>query len=166
MPSHFSYVCFNFSESDLTLTNRLSQYSETSVEIPILSIRNSQYNPSIQIPQTNYIHRTESSPFATLKAVISIQKSFNFQQQSMQKQRRFEFDEDKNKQCIDFSDGIADSVSYSSSSIQAKQRNFGSGILTPAPKLVHGIFESSYFTHQKPIMPVSFPPQLLQRRAV
>ncbi|GIY48477.1 hypothetical protein CDAR_585201 [Caerostris darwini] len=44
MSSHFSSACFNFPESDLTLTNRLSQYSETSVEIPILAIQNSQYN--------------------------------------------------------------------------------------------------------------------------
>ncbi|GIY67240.1 hypothetical protein CEXT_49661 [Caerostris extrusa] len=60
MPSQFSSVCRNFSESGPALTNRLSQYSETSAEMPILSIQNAQYNSMYSTPQTNYIHRTES----------------------------------------------------------------------------------------------------------
>ncbi|GIY53588.1 hypothetical protein CEXT_222961 [Caerostris extrusa] len=51
MPSYFSSVCRNFSESGPELTNLISQYSETSVEIPILSIQDAQYNSMNQAPK-------------------------------------------------------------------------------------------------------------------
>ncbi|GIY47104.1 hypothetical protein CDAR_455441 [Caerostris darwini] len=65
--SHFSSVRRNFGESDSTLTNRISQFPETTVKIPILAIQNAQYNPMDTIPQTDSIHQIESLPsFDTL----------------------------------------------------------------------------------------------------
>ncbi|GIY64564.1 hypothetical protein CDAR_369611 [Caerostris darwini] len=62
MSSNFSSANHNFGESDSSWTNRLSQYSETSVETPILAIQNSRCNPVNHIPQTDSIHQTESFP--------------------------------------------------------------------------------------------------------
>ncbi|GIY48444.1 hypothetical protein CDAR_581111 [Caerostris darwini] len=165
--SHFSSAYPNFGDS--TLTNRLSQYSETFVEIPTLSLQKAQYNPMNQTPQTNYIHRTESFPFAPLRCDINSrnpstsgnnlcrnresnifnlyetgnpsyftdhvslpstsQISVQNRESQVAKLRAIKFNEDKNKQCTDFSDGIAECAYYASSSIQTQQRNFGSGII-------------------------------------
>ncbi|GIY78234.1 hypothetical protein CEXT_631771 [Caerostris extrusa] len=58
--SPFSSLCANFGETDSTLTNRISQFPETSVETPILTTQNAQYNPMGPIPQPDSIHETES----------------------------------------------------------------------------------------------------------
>ncbi|GIY48256.1 hypothetical protein CDAR_487461 [Caerostris darwini] len=132
MSSHFSSACFNFSGSDRTLINRLSQYSETSVEIPNLAIQNSQYNPSNQIPQTNYIHRTDSFPFATLSCDIN-SKNRSTSGNSLCRNREnsiFNLYGTENPSYLtDHVSLPADSVSYASSPIQTQQRNFGSGII-------------------------------------
>ncbi|GIY13456.1 hypothetical protein CDAR_193231 [Caerostris darwini] len=63
---NFSSAYQTFDESDHTLTNRVSQYSEKSLEMPILSIQNPN-NPMIQTSGINSIQPTQQlSSFASL----------------------------------------------------------------------------------------------------
>ncbi|GIY53592.1 hypothetical protein CEXT_222981 [Caerostris extrusa] len=172
--SHFSSVCPNFDETDSTLTNRISQFPETSVETPILATQNAQYNPMGPIPQPDFLHQTESFPsFDPLICDIPSKNRstsgsslcgnresniFNLyetgnphyftdyislpstSQVSMQNRESHaaklcavKINEDKNtskdKHGTDFSYGMDDSVSYTSSTIHTQQRNSGCGII-------------------------------------
>ncbi|GIY84713.1 hypothetical protein CEXT_931 [Caerostris extrusa] len=53
LPPHFSSAYYNFGESDHTLTNRVSQYSEKSLEMPIFAVQNANYNPMILTSQNS-----------------------------------------------------------------------------------------------------------------
>ncbi|GIY26564.1 hypothetical protein CEXT_185061 [Caerostris extrusa] len=58
MSSHFAS---NSNESDNASTNQLSQYYETPLGIPILSVQNAQYNPMDPIPPTDAISPIHSN---------------------------------------------------------------------------------------------------------
>ncbi|GIY20906.1 hypothetical protein CEXT_773971 [Caerostris extrusa] len=45
----------DFNENENASTNRISQYYEASLSIPILAVQNAQYNPMDPIPQTDSI---------------------------------------------------------------------------------------------------------------
>ncbi|GIY79105.1 hypothetical protein CDAR_609201 [Caerostris darwini] len=57
MSPHFIY---DFNESNNASSNQISQYYETSLEIPTLTIQNAQYNPLEPIPQTDSISPIQS----------------------------------------------------------------------------------------------------------
>ncbi|GIY13464.1 hypothetical protein CDAR_193291 [Caerostris darwini] len=71
---HFSSAYHIFGESDHTMTNRVSQYSEKSLEMPILSIKN-ENNPMIPTSRINSVQQTQPIPsFASLSCDFPLER--------------------------------------------------------------------------------------------
>ncbi|GIY99546.1 hypothetical protein CEXT_91311 [Caerostris extrusa] len=74
LPPHFSSAYHNFGKSDHTLTNPVSQHSEKSLEMPVLSIQNANYNPMIPTSRINSVQQTQPlASFASLSCDVPLE---------------------------------------------------------------------------------------------
>ncbi|GIY78238.1 hypothetical protein CEXT_631791 [Caerostris extrusa] len=76
MSPHFSSVYHNFDQTDHTLTNRVSQYSEKSLGMPVLAIQNANYNRMNPTSRINCIQQTQPlASFSSLSCDVPLETS-------------------------------------------------------------------------------------------